>query len=275
VLSSARKATILVVEDDRTLRQIYRAALTVAGYAVVAVEDGIDALKCVEQAPPGMIVLDLALPRLSGHDVRRELASRAETRHLPILVVTGTDTRNLHLADFYDVLTKPVDADTLVAAVDRGLRIADQSRPMQAMADPDVSNLRSPRMETSNRARRQARMILVVDDEVAVQKLLRHVLEEKGYTVKTAGSVGEAIFVLELGSIDAVVLDVRMPRRSGLELLEFMRLDQRLHDVPVLILTGATLTPNEEALIARDHGYVFYKSENLETLAYHLDRLTG
>lgn len=215
MLSSARKATILVVEDDRTLREMHRAALTVAGYAVVAVEDGIDALKCVEQAPPSLIVLDLALPRLSGHDVRRELASRAETRHIPILVVTGTDTRNLHLAGLYDVLTKPVDADTLVAAVDRGLRIADESWPMPAaMADPDVSNPRSPRRDTSTRARRQARMILVVDDEVAVQKLLRHVLEDKGYTVKTAGSVGEAIFVLELGSIDAVVLDVRMPRRS-------------------------------------------------------------
>jgi CheY-like chemotaxis protein len=265
----------LVVEDDRTLREMYRAALTVAGYAVVAVEDGIDALKHVEHAPPRLIVLDLALPRLSGHDVSRELASRAETRHIPILVVTGTDTQNLRLADFYDLLTKPVDADTLIAAVDRGLRAADQLRPMPAMAGPDVSNPRFPRMEASTRAHRQTRMILVVDDEVAVQKLLGHVLEEKGYTVKTAGSVGEAIFVLEHGSIDAVVLDVRMPRRSGLELLEFMRLDQQLRDVPVLILTGATLTPNEEALIARDHGYVFYKSENLETLAYHLDRLTG
>lgn len=87
--------------------------------------------------------------------------------------------------------------------------------------------------------------------------------QEKGYNVVTAGSVGEAISVLEHGPIDAVVLDVRMPRRSGLELLEFIRWNERLRDLPVLILTGAALTPDEEATIVRDRGYLFYKSENL------------
>ena len=83
------------------------------------------------------------------------------------------------------------------------------------------------------------------------------------------------ISVLEHGIIDAVVLDVRMPRRSGLELLEFIRLDKHLHGFPVLILTGAALTPGEEAAIARESAYVFYKSENLDALALQLDQLTG
>jgi PleD family two-component response regulator len=63
VLPSPRK-TILVVEDDRALREVYRAALMMSGYTVVAVEDGIDALKHVEKDLPNLIVLDLALPRL-------------------------------------------------------------------------------------------------------------------------------------------------------------------------------------------------------------------
>jgi CheY-like chemotaxis protein len=116
----------------------------------------------------------------------------------------------------------------------------------------------------------------VVDDEVAVQRLLKHFLEqEKGYNVVTAGSVGEAISVLERAAIDAIVLDVRMPRRSGLELLEFIRFDERFLDLPVLILTGAALTSDEEATIVRDRGYLFYKSENLEALAVQLDQLTS
>ena len=84
---------VLIVEDDHALREMYRTALIMSGYAVVAVEDGIDALQHVEQALPNLIVLYLALPRLGGHDVARELASCAETRDIPILVVTGTDTR--------------------------------------------------------------------------------------------------------------------------------------------------------------------------------------
>jgi CheY-like chemotaxis protein len=85
----------------------------------------------------------------------------------------------------------------------------------------------------------------------------------------------DAISVLAHSIIDAVVLDVRMPRRSGLELLEFIRLDKNLHGFPVLILTGASLTPDEEATIARDSAYVFHKSENLESLALQLNSVTG
>lgn len=142
-------------------------------------------------------------------------------------------------------------------------------------SDPDVINPLPLTTARFSNVRRQARTVLVVDDEVVVQKLLRHFLEEKGYHVKTAGSVGEAISVLEHGAIDAVVLDVRMPRRPGLELLEFIRLDEKLRDLPVLIFTGVILTPDEEATIARDSAYVFYKSENLESLAVQLDQLTG
>ena len=116
--------------------------------------------------------------------------------------------------------------------------------------------------------------ILVVDDEPAIRELLRHFLEDRGCYVETAGSVGDAIYILERDIINAVVLDVRMPGRSGLELLEFMRLDESLRDIPVVILTGATLTPAEEAIISRDKADVLYKSEDLDQLASHLDRLT-
>jgi CheY-like chemotaxis protein len=122
--------------------------------------------------------------------------------------------------------------------------------------------------------RRHNLTILVVDDEPAIQELLRHFLEEKGCYVETASSVGDAIYILERDIINAVVLDVRMPGRSGLELLEFMRLDEGLRDIPVVILTGATLTPAEEAIIARDKADVLYKSEDLDQLVSHLDRLT-
>jgi len=108
---------VLVVEDDAGLRELYRSVLTAAGYRVIAVEDGVDALRQLETIHPGIIVLDLALPRLSGRDVQQELASHAETRDIPILVVTGTETRDLDTTGFACVLDKPIRPHTLVAAV--------------------------------------------------------------------------------------------------------------------------------------------------------------
>jgi CheY-like chemotaxis protein len=119
VFHSRPALRVLVVEDDPGLRAVYKAALTVAGFLVVAVEDGVDALQYIERHTPAAIVLDLALPRLSGRDVQRELAAAPLTRHVPIVVVTGSDAADLDESKFACVLRKPVDPETLVEQVER------------------------------------------------------------------------------------------------------------------------------------------------------------
>ena len=116
--------TVLVVEDDAGLRNLYRSALAAAGYLVLAVEDGVDALRRLDSFSPDAVVLDLLLPRLHGRDVHRELKSRAETRDIPVVVVSGTDMDDLDPSEFACLLRKPIAADAVVVAVDRSLRAA-------------------------------------------------------------------------------------------------------------------------------------------------------
>jgi CheY-like chemotaxis protein len=115
---------VLVVEDDPNLRELYRTALTSAGYLVVAVEDGFDALRRLDDKTPSAVVLDLALPRVGGRDVHREMRARPHTRHVPVVVVSGTSIDDLNPADFASVLRKPVLPDAVVSAVDRSLKNA-------------------------------------------------------------------------------------------------------------------------------------------------------
>ncbi len=122
--AARRKTTVLVVEDDRALRTFYRSALMLEGYVVLTAEDGVDALKRIEQEPVGAVVLDLGLPRLRGEDVGREMAVHHAARNIPIVVVTGNDTGNLNFDDFACVLTKPVTAEALIRAVRNCLRHA-------------------------------------------------------------------------------------------------------------------------------------------------------
>ena len=121
MVSPFRRPSVLVVEDDPELRTLYRTTLALAGYAVTAAEDGIDALRSIESHAPDVIVLDMVLPRLDGRDVHRELMSNAVTASIPIVVVAA-DTSGLERSDFACVLQKPVDLDDLVAAVERCLR---------------------------------------------------------------------------------------------------------------------------------------------------------
>lgn len=117
--------------------------------------------------------------------------------------------------------------------------------------------------------------VLVVDDEVSMRSLLTQRFEAQGYCVESVANVDDAIAVLTRSSIDAIVLDVKMPRRSGLDLLRFVRRHEKLRHVPVLILTGVTLSPDEEAIVKANPVYIFYKQENLEEFDIYLDRLTG
>lgn len=114
-----RRIRVLVIEDDGALRELYRQDLVNAGYLVTAVGDGVDALKRIDEGlVPDVVLLDLALPTVSGLDVYRELKTHAHTRNVPVIVVTGTDTRELDAAHFAFVFRKPVHTETLSKAID-------------------------------------------------------------------------------------------------------------------------------------------------------------
>jgi CheY-like chemotaxis protein len=114
-----RKA-VLVVEDDAASRRMFATALTLAGFDVREAPNGYEAIHSVERERPDLIVLDLLLPGLGGLGVQKEIAERAATKLIPIVIVTGSNRDLDHLA-VACVLRKPVDPDTLVETVRRCL----------------------------------------------------------------------------------------------------------------------------------------------------------
>jgi CheY-like chemotaxis protein len=114
--------------------------------------------------------------------------------------------------------------------------------------------------------------VLIVDDQPQILRTLTRFLELKGYRVEIATSVAEAIPLLGEPRIQAVVLDVRMPPQSGLDLLTRMREDERLRDLPAVILTGSFLTPDEQKIVAQHKAFVFYKPKSYQALTDYLDR---
>jgi CheY-like chemotaxis protein len=101
---------------------MYREALVHAGYRVVAVEDGFDALRHIEQTIPHVIILDLMLPRVGGADVYKELRANAATGRLPVIIVTASDARQLESSAYRHFLRKPISPETLAATVDDAIR---------------------------------------------------------------------------------------------------------------------------------------------------------
>ena len=117
-----QRKRILVVEDDADLRRMFRTILAMSGYDVEEAGDGIDALHLIDNQLPDLIVLDLVLRVLDGVSVQQELASRAITRQIPIVIVTGSGINTAAL-DVACVLHKPVMPEELVRTVKHCLAI--------------------------------------------------------------------------------------------------------------------------------------------------------
>lgn len=114
--------------------------------------------------------------------------------------------------------------------------------------------------------------VLVLDDEPVVCESLRRYLERIGYRVCLCADVDQAFDILSHSSVDAAILDVRLPHdRSGLEVLEFAQLNDESRELPVLVLTGVRLSPDEEDIIRRHGAYVFYKPQEYSELVKCLE----
>lgn len=137
--------SLLVVEDDETIRETVRDALELEGFAVVACGNGRDALQILQRAPEGegfsLVVLDLMLPGLGGLDVCRQL--RQGNNQTPILVVSARDSETDRVLGLEvgadDYLVKPFGMRELVARCRALLRrTTSQQEPVKVLQHANI-----------------------------------------------------------------------------------------------------------------------------------------
>lgn len=81
--------TILLVEDDASVRELLKVLLEVEGYAIIEARDGLEGLEKAGGLKPDLMILDLMMPEVDGERVINQLRSQPATSHLPIIVVSG------------------------------------------------------------------------------------------------------------------------------------------------------------------------------------------
>ncbi len=121
-------ARILIVDDNDENRALLEIIMGAEGFALSAADSGEAALMLVAQEPPALILLDLMMPGMDGYEVARQLKRGPFTRHIPILMVTGScdaKTKGLALAaGAEEVFSKPLDIAGLVNQVRHWLSAA-------------------------------------------------------------------------------------------------------------------------------------------------------
>jgi CheY-like chemotaxis protein len=111
---------LLVVDDDRDIRDATSEILEEQGYRVVRVENGRAALEYLRAGdPPSLILLDLTMPVMNGWQFRREQQKDPSIQKIPVVLVTANEERQAELIPNDLVLRKPVRVDELLKFVHR------------------------------------------------------------------------------------------------------------------------------------------------------------
>ena len=117
---SGRQTSVLLAEDDRALRRFLEIVLDRAGYQVISVSDGLEAMKAALSRPLDVVVTDAMMPNLSGHEFCRFLRDSPSLSHLPVIMLSALErkdtNRNAESPDVF--LSKPVSGEKLIECIE-------------------------------------------------------------------------------------------------------------------------------------------------------------
>ncbi len=125
----AKRARVLLAEDDRSLRRYLEVVIGRAGYDVVSATDGLQAMKTLLTSPIDIVITDAMMPNLSGHELSRFLKNTPQLSHLPIILLSARERKETSQeAEPVDAfLAKPVSAVDLIDCIGELLR--ERNRP--------------------------------------------------------------------------------------------------------------------------------------------------
>ena len=104
-------------------------------------------------------------------------------------------------------------------------------------------------METSDKTKKK---VLVIEDEMKLQKLIKASLEEAGFETVSALNGVEGVEAMEEHNPDLIILDLILPKKDGFEVLEHMKLKKEFKNIPVIVLTNLEEKYNIEKALAYD-----------------------
>ena len=222
----APRATVLVIDDDPSVRDLAGRSLVHEGYAVHTASSGDEGLTLARQLQPDVITLDVMMPGMDGWTVLQQLKADPDLASIPVVMMSMLDADEL--------------ADSMGAA-------ASVSKPVP----PRQLNALLAQILASHPS--DASRLLVVEDEPANAELLRRMLEKQGWKVDHAANGLDALNAVAHRRPRLILLDLLMPEMDGIAFLEQLRRNPLADSIPVLVVTAKTLSEQERA---RLHGRV-------------------
>jgi signal transduction histidine kinase/CheY-like chemotaxis protein/CHASE3 domain sensor protein len=217
---AGRSRMVLVVEDDATFARILYDLAHEKQYLCLVAFDADEGLKLAREYRPDAIMLDIRLPDRSGLSVLQLLKDDAQTRHIPVHVVSGSDNGEaaLHLG-----------------AIGYALKPTTREQLMEVFR----------RIET--KLTQKIKRVLLVEDDDRQRDSVVQLISDDDVEIVAVGSGEEALALLRTTIYDCMIIDLKLPDMQGNELLQRMAGESLAAFPPVIVYTGRNLSRAEEA----------------------------
>ncbi|QOZ25999.1 HAMP domain-containing protein [Bradyrhizobium sp. CCBAU 51753] len=211
---------LLIVEDDPHYARVLIDLARDKGFKVLVATRGAEALDLAKQFQPAAVSLDVFLPDMLGWSVLSQLKHNPLTRHIPVQIITLDEDRQHALArGAFSFVNKPTTTEGVSAALSQ---IKEYAKPRR-------------------------KRLLIVEDNAAEQLSITELLGHEDIEIVTSDTGAGALSTLRENPCDCVVLDLRLPDMSGFEVLDQIRKDDVLSNIPVVVFTGRELSAEEDA----------------------------
>jgi len=223
---------VLVIDDDRTARELITGYLEEHRIPVVSANGGIEGLRRARELRPAAITLDVLMADLSGWDVLAALKSDPDLAAVPVIVTTIVDDAHKGMAlGAADYLTKPIDRERLLRTL---------ARYVAAGRKPSV---------------------LIVEDDPAQRQVVRTALESEGCAVDEARDGHEGLARLRASTPTLIVLDLLMPGMDGFEFVAALHAHPDWRRIPVIVVTAKDLTAEDRRRLEAGVAKILLKQE--------------
>ena len=247
IYSPRDDSAVLVIDDDPDVRQLLQRHLTGEGFRVITAAGGEEGLRLARQVRPRAITLDIMMPGMDGWSVLTELKKDPDLSHVPILLCTILDDRNMGFAlGASEFLTKPIDRNQLVALLHKH------------------SHGRAPGK------------VLLVEDEPVSRQMLARLMQKEGWAVIEAENGRVALERLERERPALILLDLMMPVLDGFEFVNEMRKIEANRSIPIIVVTALDLTPEDHRRLSGHVEAILQKGgRNADELLREISVLVG
>lgn len=212
---------VLVVDDNPNNLQLMGYLLKAFGYMPTLCNSAAEGLNALRAATFDFALVDILMPQIDGFEFVRRVRDDAHTRTIPLVAVTAQamvgDRERILGAGFDGYIAKPIDPERFIDQVKEAIAHADGAARARGNAGP---------------------LVLVADDIEVNRHVIRGTLSPFGYRIAEASHAHEAIDLIAREKPALILCDVHMPHGDGFVLVENVKNDPALRDIPFIFISS-------------------------------------